>query len=315
MKAARIHSFGGSDQIRLETRPEPVAAYGEVIIKVIAAGVNPIDWKIREGFFGSVLPLTLGQDFSGIVSQAGDATSRWRAGDEIFGMLPTEATGSFAEFIAVKPDWISLKPTSLSFEDAAGIPMGALTASIALFERGDVASGQRVLVHGGAGAVGGMAVQLAKAKGAWVAATASGAGLDVIRSYGVDLPIDYKTERFEEAVRAVGGVDLVVDTLAGETRDRSWSAVRDGGALVSTLGPAEPPADAKARAVRGLPGFGAAPNGRRLAEIAEMIDVGTLRPLPIQVMAFDAVSKALDTVKSGQAKAKIILRIASNNTQ
>ena len=306
MKAIRVHEFAEPAVLRIDEVPAPLTGENQVLVRVLAAGVNPIDWKIADGFFPRKLPITLGQDFAGVIESV-PAGSRWLPGDAVFGMLPTEATGSYSEMLAADAGWIARKPQSLSFEQAAGVATGALTAWYGLFDIARLTPGKWILVHGGAGAVGAMTVQLAKTQGAWVAATASGIGLERLQQYGVDLAIDYRTQRFEDVVGAAGGVDLVFDTLSGETRARSWQVVRDGGAIVSTLGTTSPPDEAISRGITGLPGFGTIPDGSKLTKIASMFDRGELVPLPIETMSLERADEALDVSRRGHAKNKLVL--------
>lgn len=273
---------------------------------------NPIDWKMMEGGFGPALPFTPGEDLSGVVEEVGEGVTAFKSGDAVLGMLGMDRPGAFASYVTAPADWLAAKPDALSFETAAAIPMGALTAWIALFDIGDLSPGQRVLIHAGAGAVGSMAIQLAKWRGAWVAATASGAGLDYVRSIGADLVIDHRTERFEERIAQEGRVNLVVDTLAGESRDRSWAALRDGGAMVSTLGETKPPASAGN--LRGSRGFAATPDGRRMTEIASLAASGGLRPQIGRIFLIDQVAEAMELVKSGGTGGKVLLNVSPRKT-
>lgn len=309
MRAIRIHAFGGSEQLKLEDVPMPVPGAEELLIRVAAAGVNPIDWKLRQGlFFKKPLPYTPGQDVSGYVESVGSHVQGFVLGDAVYGMLPMAGDGSYADYVTASSGVFAHAPTMLDLAAAAAIPMGALTAWMALFDRGELRAGQRVLIHGGTGAVGGMAVQMAKSRGAWVAATASPAGCATVRDLGADLVIDYTTGSFE----SVGKVDLVIDTIGADTRDRSWVVIRDGGALVSTVGPAQPTADAASRGVRGLPPVGAQPDAARLAEVAVMVDSGGLKMRIGATFELDAAAQAQELNQHGHPNGKVLIHVGSH---
>ncbi|HEX4098354.1 MAG TPA: NADP-dependent oxidoreductase, partial [Caulobacteraceae bacterium] len=246
MKAIRIHEFGNADVLRVEDvdRPEPGA--GEVLILIRAAGVNPVDYKIREGRYPPVkadqLPLILGRDAAGVVQEVGQGAGRFKAGDEVFAMLPQDR-GGYAEWVTAPADLCAPKPRSLDFVQAASVPLAALTAWQGLFDHGRLEAGQRVLIHGASGGVGPFAVQFAKIKGAEVFATASADSRSFVERLGADRVIDYKNERFEDVVH---DADLVYDLIGGETETRSWQVLKRGGTLVSTVH--EPDADRAAAA-------------------------------------------------------------------
>ena len=240
MKAARIHEFGGPSVLRYEEAPTPEPAGDQILIRVHAAGINPVDGKIRSGTyrFRPALPAILGRDISGVVEKS--EIKDFRVGDEVFGMLDYHR-GSYAEYAAAAPNEIVQKPGGLDHLHAGSIGVAALTAWQALFDNGQLGSGQRVLIHGGAGGVGHYAVQFAAAVGADVIATANAKDLEFVRSLGAKEVIDYKAQRFEEEVSEI---DLVIDLVAGETRKRSWKVLKPGGLMVSTLGEPEIPGDA-----------------------------------------------------------------------
>ncbi|HEX6841817.1 MAG TPA: NADP-dependent oxidoreductase, partial [Stellaceae bacterium] len=235
MKAVRIHRFGGPEVMQLEELPVPQFAGDEILLRVRAASVNPVDFKTRQGRFPPVgreqLPVTLGRDVSGVVEGVGSRVRGIKRGDEIYAMLGPDR-GAFAEYALVKMGEGAPKPARLSHLEAATVPLAALTAWQGLFDQGGLEAGERVLIHGGAGGVGHFAIQFAKAKGAWVATTVSGADMEFARELGADQAIDYKTEKFEDAVT---DIDLVYDLIAGETQRRSFAVLKDGGTLISTL--------------------------------------------------------------------------------
>src|SRR5216683_2520023 len=243
MKAVRIHTYGGPEVLRYEDAPRPVPAAGEVLIKIHAAAVNPVDWKVRAGHLKDMLkyqlPLIPGWDAAGVIEDVGAGVARLKRGDEVYTRPDISRDGTYAEYITVREPEVALKPKSLDHVHAAAIPLAALTAWQALFDAGGLSAGQRVLIHAAAGGVGSFAVQLAKWKGAYVIGTASAHNHEFLRGLGADETIDYTAVRFEDAVQ---DVDLVLDAMAGETQKRSWKTLKPGGILVSILGLEGPPA-------------------------------------------------------------------------
>jgi NADPH:quinone reductase-like Zn-dependent oxidoreductase len=243
MNAVRIHEFGGPEVLLWEDVPIPEPGAGQILVKVHAAGVNPVDGKIRTGKFKRFrpkLPAILGRDFSGVIVRLGEDVTDWKIGDEVFGMLDY-ARGAYAEYCVALPSEVVHKPEPLEHLRAGSIGVAGQTAWQALFRCGELHTGQRVLIHGAGGGVGHFAVQLATAHGAEVIATVSPEDAEFVSEIGAVETIDYKRERFEERVH---DVDLVVDLVGGETVQRSWHVLRPGGILVSTLGDPHPPASA-----------------------------------------------------------------------
>ena len=250
MKAVCIYAFGGPEVLVYEDAPRPRPGKGEILVRVHAAGINPVDWKIREGHLEEMLhhtlPLVLGWDVSGVVEALGSGAGRFRVGDEVFSKPDIARDGAYAEFIVIKESEVALKPKSLDYVHAAALPLAGLTAWQTLFDAGGLSSGQRVLIHGAAGGVGSLAVQLAKWKGAQVIGTASAHNHEFLRKLGVDQVIDYDTERFEDVIQPV---DVVLDTRGGEIQERSWKVLKRDGILVSIASP--PSAEvAKTRGMR-----------------------------------------------------------------
>jgi NADPH:quinone reductase-like Zn-dependent oxidoreductase len=234
MKAVTLRSFGGPDVLEPTDIPAPELHDGEVRIHVKAAGVNPVDYKIRSGSFAKAdvkLPPVLGRDVAGVVESVGRGVSDLKVGDEVYAYLNSHS-GGYAEFAIAKDEEVAPKPRSVDFVHAAAVPLAATTAWQALHDQGHLRMGQRVLIHGAGGGVGLFAVQFAKAAGAFVIATAAPEDLDLVKQVGADEVINYKEERFEQRT---GPVDLVVDLVAGDTQARSWQVLKDGGALISTL--------------------------------------------------------------------------------
>src|SRR5712675_424249 len=315
MKAIRIHNYGGPEVLQYEDAPRPKPRAGEVLILVHAAGVNPIDWKVREGhmkdFWPHKFPLILGWDLSGVVEAVGPgpaAAGRFKKGDEVYSVPDISRDGAYAEYVVVRESELALKPKSLHHIRAAAVPLAALTAWQSLFDTAQLQPGQRVLIHAGSGGVGHFAVQLAKWKGAYVFATASTKNQDLLRELGVDEPIDYTQQRFEDVAR---NIDIVLDTIGGETQERSWSVLEKGGNLVSLV---LPPSEEKAKqlGVRAAI-IGAQPNGAQLAEIAKIIDSGKLAPVIDRVLPLSEARRAHELSQCGHTRGKIALRVSNRD--
>jgi NADPH:quinone reductase-like Zn-dependent oxidoreductase len=312
MKAIRIHNYGGPEVLHYEDAPRPQPQAGEVLVRVHAAGVNPIDWKVREGhmkdFWPHKLPLILGWDVSGTVEEVGPGVSRFKIDDEVYSVPDPTRNGAYADYIVVREPELALKPNSLHHIRAAAVPLAALTAWQSLFDTAQLQPGQRVLIHAGSGGVGHLAVQLAKWKGAYVFATASTKNHDLLRDLGLDEPIDYTQQRFENVAR---NIDIVLDTIGGETQERSWKVLRPGGILVSLV---QPPSEERAKALGVRAAFVAGrPSGAQLAEIAKLIDSGKLAPVIDRILPFSEVRRAHELSKSGHTHGKIVLRVSNGD--
>jgi NADPH:quinone reductase-like Zn-dependent oxidoreductase len=312
MKAIRIHNYGGPEVLKYEDAPRPQPQAGEVLVRVHAAGVNPIDWKVREGemkdLWPHTFPLILGWDLSGVVEESGRgpaAAGRFRIGDEVYGLPDPTRGGAYADYIVVRESELALKPKSLHHIRAAAVPLAGLTAWQSLFDTGQLQPGQRVLIHAGSGGVGHLAVQLAKWKGAYVFATASTKNQDLLRKLGVDEPIDYTQQRFEDVARKV---DIVLDTIGGETQERSWSVLKKGGNLVSLV---QLPSEEKAKELGVRAVFvGGQANGGQLAEIAKIIDSGKLID---RILPLSEARRAHELSQSGHIHGKIVLRVSNGD--
>jgi NADPH:quinone reductase-like Zn-dependent oxidoreductase len=308
MKAVRIHEYGGPEVLKYEDAPRPQAGPGEVLIRVHAASVNPVDWKIRAGYLQQMLkyklPMIPGWDVSGVVESAGAGVTRLKPGDLVYCLADMSRDGSYAEYIAVRESAVALKPKSIDHTTAAAIPLAALTAWQALYDGAKLSAGQTLLIHGAAGGVGTFAVQLAKMKGARVIATASKKNHDFLRSLGADEVIDYNTTKFEDAVH---GVDAILDTITGETMERSWQVLKKGGILVSIL---EPPSQEKAGAcgVRCHHTF-VQPNMEQLNEIAKLVDAGKLKVIIEKVFPLAEAGAAQESNAAGHTRGKIAIRV------
>jgi NADPH:quinone reductase-like Zn-dependent oxidoreductase len=312
MKAIRIHNYGGPEVLHYEDAPRPEPQAGEVLVRVHASGVNPIDWKVREGHMKDLwphkFPLILGWDLSGVVEELGRDVSRFKIGDEIYSVPDPTRNGAYADYIVVREPELALKPTSLHHIRAAAVPLAALTAWQSLFDTAQLQPGQRVLIHAGSGGVGHFAVQLAKWKGAYVFATASTKNQDFLRELGVDKAIDYTQQRFEDVAR---NIDIVLDTIGGETQERSWSVLKKGGNLVSLV---QLPSEEKAKALGVRAALlGAQPNGAQLAEIAKIIDSGKLAPIIDRILPLSEVRRAHELSQSGHTHGKIALRVRNGD--
>jgi NADPH:quinone reductase-like Zn-dependent oxidoreductase len=306
MRAYRIHRFGGADAVQLESIPVPEPAPNEVLVQVLAAGVNPVDVKTREGRYPAIredaLPFTLGRDLAGTVMRVGRDAVQWRADQHVYAFVG-QGQGAFADFVVVDSAALAEPPRSLDIAAAGAVPLAALTAWQGLFDQGLLEKGERVLVHAAAGGVGHLAVQFAREKGAEVYATASGDGVDFVRSLGVDHVIDHKRQRFEDVAR---DMDLVFDLVGGETQLRSWQAVKRGGALVSTL--TEPSqTEAAARGARGVR-YTARPDGSQLASIAALIDEGRVKVRVAEQFAFDDLKQAFARIEAGHVRGKLVVK-------
>ncbi|MBD1868480.1 NADP-dependent oxidoreductase [Cyanobacteria bacterium FACHB-471] len=307
MKALQMKAYGGSEVLIYQDTPKPEPQAGEVLIRVYAAGVNGIDWKIRDGelqrVFSFQLPMILGLDVAGTVAAVGAGVTAFQVGQDVYGTTERTRGGSFAEFAIANVDAIAPKPKSLNYVEAASIPAVALTAWQALFDKGSLTEGQTVLIHGAAGGVGMFAVQLAKWKGAKVIATASTSKLETVRSLGADEVIDYTTTRFETKV---SGVDLVLDVLGGETRARSWQVLKPNGILVSMVPP--PP-----QAPDGLHSemVMMAAKGEDLLEISKLLETGQLKTIVERIFPLSETAQALELNKTGHAKGKVVVQVVA----
>jgi NADPH:quinone reductase-like Zn-dependent oxidoreductase len=308
MKAIRVHQYGGADAMKFEDAPRPGPKEDELLVRVIAAAVNPVDAKVRQGMFkmpGSTLPLVPGYDVSGIVEAAGAKVTKFKIGDAVYAYLSLERAGAYAEFAIVKEAEAAAKPKSLTYEQAAAVPLAALTAWQALVETAKLESGQTVLIHGGSGGVGVFAVQIAKARGAKVFATASAANQDLLRELGADTAIDYRATKFEEVAK---DVDVVLDLVAGETLDRSYDVVKKGGIIVSVLDMPKK-AELEKRGIRGT-AILVRPAGEMLGELAQLIDARKVKPVVSQVLPLAEAAKAHQAIETGHTRGKIVLRVA-----
>jgi NADPH:quinone reductase-like Zn-dependent oxidoreductase len=306
MKAASIDHYGKIEEtVRITDVPKPTVGPGEVLVEVKAAGVNPVDWKIAEGYMGggqAHFPMVLGNDLAGTVVETGEGVTRFKQGDEVYGRVDRKHAGTFAEYAAVDEQTLAHKPRNLHFAEAAAVPLAALTAWQALFEHARLQRGQRVLIQAGSGGVGSFAIQFAKHAGAQVATTVSTANVDLAQSLGADWVIDYKKQRFEDVIR---DFDAALDTLAGDIQARSLKVLKSGGVLVSTVGVAS-----QSRQERPDVRFEAMvmhPDGAQLAQITRLIEAGTVKPVVDRHFPLEQTKDALLYSRTGHAHGKIVI--------
>ena len=332
MKAFVVAKYKKNGPLRLQDMPEPQMGTNDVLVRIQASGINPLDGKIRDGEFKLFLPyrppFILGHELAGTVLRVGANVRGLKIGDEVFARPRDHRTGTFAETIAVDQAEVALKPASLSMAEAASIPLVGLTAWQALVELGKVQAGQKVFIQAGSGGVGTIAIQLAKHLGATVATTTSAANVDLVKSLGADVVIDYKTQDFETVL---SGYDLVLNSQDGETLKKSLRVLKPGGLVVSISGP---PTLAFAKTLKlnfflrfviRLLGRGVRKEARRLhvrytflfmraegkqlAQIARLIDAGVIRPVVDKVFPFAKTAEALAYVETGRAKGKVVVTV------
>ncbi|MBI2298532.1 MAG: NADP-dependent oxidoreductase [Armatimonadetes bacterium] len=308
MRAVRIHEYGGPEVLRYEKVPRPRRNRGELLVRVRACGVNPVDWKVRAGMTRSwlalELPLTLGWDLAGTVEDVGCDANGFAEGDEVFAYTGVRNPGVYSEYAALDADIAARKPTSLDHAHAAAVPLAGLTAWQALFDHAGLQEGQTVLIHAAAGGVGHFAVQLARWKGARVIGTGSAHNEGFVRAIGADQFVDYPNQRFEDVAR---DVDAVFDTVGGETRERSWGVLKRGGFLVSICGrPTDE--EAAAHGVRAK-GFLVKPDARELYDLAALIDDGYVRVEVSSAYPLAEAGRAHAESETGHVRGKIALMV------
>jgi NADPH:quinone reductase-like Zn-dependent oxidoreductase len=310
MKAVRINEYGASEVMGYEdaARPEPTA--DELLVRVRAAGVNPVDWKMREGYLRAWVdpprPLILGRDLAGDVVEVGSAVSDFHVGDAVFGSVSLDK-GTHAEYVVVRRSEVARKPASVDYDTAAAVPLAALAAWQCLMDTAALQPGQSVLIHGAAGGVGSFAVQFAHAHGAHVVAATFKDRMEFVRSLGADEVIDYEAAPFEEVAH---DIDVVLDTVGGEIQDRSWRVLKPGGVLVTLV--FLTPEAVESAAARGLRGamVAAQPNAAQLGQFADMVDAGKVRLVISEVTPLAEARQAYDRVQAGHTRGKVVLQMA-----
>jgi NADPH:quinone reductase-like Zn-dependent oxidoreductase len=309
MKAVVVHEYGGPEVLKYEDAPRPEPKEDEILVRVIAAGVNPVDGMIRAGMFAkyskNAFPMVSGYDIAGVVEKTGAKIDNYKPGDPVYAYIGLNKGGGYAEYAVATDKEVSPKPKSLSFEEAAAVPLVAETAWQALFDVAKLSVGQTVLIHGGSGGVGTFAIQIAKARGAKVIATASTANQDLLKQLGVDVAIDYTRQKFEDIAK---DVDVVMDTVGEDTLARSYEVVKKGGFIVSLV--ARPDrAELEKHGIRGAP-MSVVPNSDELAEITKLIDAKKVKVIVSQTFPLSDAVKAQEQAATGHTRGKIVLKVA-----
>jgi len=309
MKAIVIHEYGSPEVLKYEDVPRPEPKADQILIRVIAAGVNPVDGMIRSGMFAKdgngAFPMVLGGDIAGVVERVGNKITKFKAGDPVFAYVSLDSGGGYAQYTVVPEHDAAPKPTSLTYIEAAAVPIVALTAWQALIDTAKLNAGQTVLIHGGSGGVGSFAIQIAKARGAKVIATASTANQDLLKQLGTDVAVDYTKQKFEDIAK---DVDVVLDSVGKDTLTRSYGVVKKGGIIVSLV--ARPnQSDLEKHGIRGV-ALSVEPNSGELAQIGKLIDEKKIRVIVSQTFPLSEAKKAQDQVASGHTRGKIVLKLA-----
>ena len=310
MKAVVLRSYGGPEVAKLEEVPRPEPKEDEILIRVVAASVNPVDVAIRKGYLaeliGNKFPLIIGMDAAGIVEKTGAKVTRFKVGDPVFAFFTLASQGGYAEFVIAKESEAALKPKQVTYAQAAAVGAAGSTAWQALIETAKLSSGQTVLIHGGSGGVGHLAIQIAKARGAKVIATASTANQDFLKQMGADVAIDYSKTKFEEVAK---DVDVVLDSVGRDTLKRTYGVVKKGGIIVSIV---DEPAQAEldAHGIRGVT-LRASPKADVLEELARLMEAKKLIPVVSQTFPLADFNKALDQIATRHTRGKVVLQVAA----
>src|SRR5437660_6855503 len=309
MKAVVAHEYGAPEVLKFEDVPRPEPKENEALVRVIASGANPADPLTLSGKyareFGTHLPLIPGYDIAGIIEKTGIKVTKLKVSDAIYG-YPTFG-GGWAGYVTVTEGEVAAKPASLSFTEAAAVPMGALTAWQALVDVAQLRAGQTILIHGGSGGVGGFAVQIAKARGARIIATASTANQDLLKQLGADVAIDYTKTKFEDVAK---DVDAVLDPVGKETLARSYGVIKKGGIVMSLVARPDS-AELGKRSIRGA-AISVHPDAEDLAEIAHLIDAGKIKPVVTQILPLNEAIAAQQQAATHHTRGKLVLRIADD---
>ena len=307
MKAIVAHEYGAPDVLKVEEVPRPEPNEDEALVRVIASSVNPADPLTLSGKyareFGTHLPLIPGYDIAGIVEKTGANVTKLKVGDTVYGY--PNFGGGWADYVTVKEFEVAAKPKSLNFVESAAVPMGALTAWQALVDVAKLQPGQTVLIHGGSGGVGSFAIQIAKARGARVIATASTTNQDLLKQLGADVAVDYTKTKFEDVAK---DVDAVLDPIGKETLARSYNVIKKGGIVMSLVARPDP-AELEKHGIRGA-GISVHPDAEDLAEIAQLIDAGKIKPIVTQVLPLNEAIAAQQQAATHHTRGKVVIRIA-----
>src|SRR5436309_10579975 len=309
MKAIVVHQYGGPEVLKYEDVPRPEPKEDQVLVRVIAAGVNPVDDASRSPkyakFFGITLPFIPGYDIAGVVEKTGAKITKLKQGDSIYAYLSLKDGGGYAEYAVATEVEAASKPKSIGFVEAAGVPVVALTAWQALIDTAKLSAGQTVLIHGGSGGVGSFAIQIAKARGAKVIATASTANQDFLKQLGADVAIDYTKTKFDDVAK---DVDVVLDSIGRDTLARSYAVVKKGGVIVSLVArPKE--SELEKHGIRGA-ALNVEPNSEELGEIGRLIDDKKIKVIVSQTFPLSEAMKAQEQVATGHTRGKIVLKVA-----
>jgi len=332
MKAFIIKRYGKKEKLHLTEIAEPVVKENEVLVQIHAAGVNQLDSKIRDGEFKLILPykppFTLGHDVAGVVIKAGSGVRKFKVGDEVYARPKDHRIGTFAQFIAINENHVAFKPKNLTMEEAASIPLVGLTVWQALIEKANLKKDQKVFIQAGSGGVGTFAIQLAKHLGAIVATTTSATNIDLVKSLGADIVIDYKKDDFETMLH---GYDLVLNSQDTKTLEKSLRVLKPGGKLISISGPPDPEfakeiglpwfiklitkllsAGAKRKAKRRGVNYSflfMRAEGEQLNRITTLIESGLIKPVIDKVFPFEQTNEAMSYLETGRAKGKVVIKI------
>lgn len=301
MKAIVIEEFGGVEKLKLKEVAEPELKSDRLLIEMYATSVNPVDTKRRSGSFGGNVPMIVGGDVAGKVIKVGSDVTDFQIGDRVM----ANGAKTYAEMVSVRPDRTVKLDDSVSFEEAAAVPLTGQTAYEAIVKRGEVTNGQRVLIHAGSGGVGSIAVQIAKIQGAWVASTASGSNQELLKSLGVDRPVNYEKEAFEEVL---DDIDLVLNTIGGKTLEKSLSLIKNQGRLLSIAGD---PSDYVDTNVYDARFFSMKPTKEALEQLHEWLVQEKLKPVISEVFPFteEAVQKAHEQSEGGHVRGKLVIKV------
>jgi NADPH:quinone reductase-like Zn-dependent oxidoreductase len=306
MKAVVVNEYGGPEVLKYQDAPRPEPKDDEILVRVMAAGVNPVDSYVRQGRFGkSNLPMIIGSDIAGVVEKTGATAKKFKPGDAVYCYLSVMRGGGYAEFAIARESETALKPKNIDFVTAAAVPLAGTTAWQALIDSGKIEKGQTVLIHGGSGGVGTFAIAIAKARGTKVIATASSAHQPTLKQLGVDQAIDYTTTKFEDVVK---DVDLVLNCVRADALARSYGVVKKGGAIVSITD--EP--DQAECAKRGITcsRMGANPDAKVLEELTKLIEARKMTPIVSQTLPLAEASKAHQQIETRHTLGKIVLKVA-----
>ena len=333
MKAFVLDRYGKKGGLRMGEMPDPQMREDDVLVQIHAAGVNPLDSKIRDGEFKLILPyrlpLILGNDFAGVVVRVGSRVRRFKPGDEVYARPDADRIGAFAQFIAIREDSLAIKPKGLTMEEAASIPLVGLTAWQALIEKANLKKGQKILIHAGSGGVGTLAIQLAKHVGATVATTTSAANVDWVKALGADIVIDYTRDDFTTLLR---DYDVVLNSLGGDVLEKSVQVLKRGGKLISISGPPDPDfardvgsswilrqvmrlLSHRIRKKTQRHGVSYSflfmkASGHQLREIGRLVESGIIRAVVDRVFQFESTNEAMAYVETGRAKGKVVVRVS-----